>query len=142
MCEVAIALRKPKNAPHARTSQLSKKWVCMCTSQIATAHRKSQLAIAHRKSQLVIAHRKSNYLLKENIGYFLLLFLFLFLISGSLMHCVSALKTFRLQDATKKVKQHRPIPNWIRILTGNNVMTFKNLLNVIFLFLYKQARYK
>ena len=50
MSEVAIAHRKSKNAPHARTSQVSTKWVR--TSQLATAHRNSQLAIAHRKSCL------------------------------------------------------------------------------------------
>ena len=38
-CEVVIEHRKPKNAPHARTSQVSKKWVRMHTSQLATAHR-------------------------------------------------------------------------------------------------------
>ena len=52
MCEIVIAHRKPKNAPHARTSQVSTKWVCTRTSQLATAHRNSQLAIAHRKSCL------------------------------------------------------------------------------------------
>ena len=52
MCEVAIALRKSKNAPRARTSQVSKKPVRTRTSQLATAHRNSQLAIAHRKSCL------------------------------------------------------------------------------------------
>jgi len=51
-CEVAIAHRKPENAPHARTSQVSTKWVRTRTSQLATAHRNSQLAIAHRKSCL------------------------------------------------------------------------------------------
>ena len=49
-CEIGIALRKPKNAPLARTSKVSPKWVGTRTSQIATAHRNSQLAIAHRKS--------------------------------------------------------------------------------------------
>ena len=47
-----IAHRKPKNTPHTRTSQVSKKWVRTRTSQLATAHRNSQLAIAHRKSCL------------------------------------------------------------------------------------------
>ena len=61
MCEVAIALRKPENAPHAGTSQLSKKWVRTRTSQLATAHRNLQLAIAHRNLQLAIAHRKSSF---------------------------------------------------------------------------------
>ena len=51
-CEVAIAHRKPENAPHARTSQVSTKWVRTRTSQLATAHRNLQLAIAHRKSCL------------------------------------------------------------------------------------------
>ena len=50
MCKVAIAHRKPKNAPHAHTLQVSKKWVRTCTWQLATAHRNLQLAIAHRKS--------------------------------------------------------------------------------------------
>ena len=50
MCKVVIALRKPKNAPHAHTLQVSKKWVRTCTWQLATAHRNLQLAIAHRKS--------------------------------------------------------------------------------------------
>ena len=52
MCKIVIAHRKPKNAPHARTSQVSTKWVRTRTSQLATAHRNSQLAIAHRKSCL------------------------------------------------------------------------------------------
>jgi hypothetical protein len=34
-----IAVRKHKNAPHSRTSQVSKKWVRTRTSQLATAHR-------------------------------------------------------------------------------------------------------
>ena len=53
-CKFEIAHRKPKNATHARTSQVSKKWVRTRTSQLATAHRNSQLAIAHRKSCLAI----------------------------------------------------------------------------------------
>ena len=51
-CEVVIALLNPKNALHARTSQVSKKWVRTRTSQLVTALRNSQLAIAHRKSCL------------------------------------------------------------------------------------------
>ena len=42
-CKVAIAHRKPENAPHARTSQVSTKWVHIRTSQLAIAHRKSCL---------------------------------------------------------------------------------------------------
>ena len=49
-CEVAIAHRKSKSAMHARTSQVSKKWVRTRTLQLATAHCNSQLAIAYRKS--------------------------------------------------------------------------------------------
>ena len=52
MCKIVITHRKPKNAPHTRTSQVSTKWVRTRTSQLATAHRNSQLAIAHRKSCL------------------------------------------------------------------------------------------
>ena len=52
MSEVAITHRKSKNVPHARTSQVSTKWVRTRTSQIATAHRNSPLAISHRKSCL------------------------------------------------------------------------------------------
>ena len=60
MCKIVIAHRKPKNAPHARTSQVSTKWVRTRTSQLATAHRNSQLAIAHRKSCLAKYHGALN----------------------------------------------------------------------------------
>ena len=46
MCEIVIAHRKPKNAPHARTSQVSTKWVRTRTSQLATAHRNLRSHIA------------------------------------------------------------------------------------------------
>ena len=55
-CQVAIAHRKPKNAPHARTSQVLTKWARTRTSQLATAHRNTKLAIAHRKSCLANNH--------------------------------------------------------------------------------------
>ena len=61
-CKIVIAHRKPKNAPHARTSQVSTKWVRTRRSQLATAHHNSQLAIAHHKSCLV----KHTPLPKEN----------------------------------------------------------------------------
>ena len=53
MCKIVIAHRKPKNALHTRTSQVSTKWVRTRTSQLATAHRNSQLAIEHCKSSFV-----------------------------------------------------------------------------------------
>ena len=43
MCEIVIAHRKPKNAPHTRTSQVSTKWVHTRTSQLATCDRTSQV---------------------------------------------------------------------------------------------------
>ena len=69
MSEVAIAHRKSKNAPHARTSQVSTKWVRTRTSQLATAHRNSQLAIAHRKSCLAynLMHYWMQYLVTKVI---------------------------------------------------------------------------
>ena len=45
----------PKNASRARTSQVSKKWVCTRTLQLATAHCNSQLAIVHRKSRISLS---------------------------------------------------------------------------------------
>ena len=50
-----IELSKPKNAPHAGTLQVSKKWVCTRTLQLATAHCNSQLAIVHRKSRISLS---------------------------------------------------------------------------------------
>ena len=43
MCKIVIAHRKPKNAPHACTSQVSTKWVRTRTSQLATCDRTSQV---------------------------------------------------------------------------------------------------
>ena len=56
MCDIAVALRKPENAPHARTLQVTTEMGSACTSQLATAHciAPLQVAAAHRKSCFAI----------------------------------------------------------------------------------------
>ena len=64
-CEIVIALRKPKNAPHARTSQVSTKMGSH--AHIATCYRTSQVATCDRTSQLMLwTHEPSRAELKRN----------------------------------------------------------------------------
>ena len=79
--EVAIALRKPKNSPHARTSQVSTKMgsqahiaTCYCTSQLAIAHRKSCLGLILIENGQISLKICTRYFIIKKYIYFHLLF--------------------------------------------------------------------
>ena len=70
MCEIVIAHRKPKNAPHARTSQVSTKWVRTRTSQLATAHRNLRSHIASHALKKGFGTRLKTSLFPKNTNKF------------------------------------------------------------------------
>ena len=110
-----ITLRKHKNAPHARTSQVSKKWVRMRTSQLATAHRNSQLAIAHRKSCFGNYRQFFKISNRHNLSIILLFI-------SNLLRAISQ----------ARVTSVSPLVNWLKVSTINNkTMNFKIISDFI-----------